>query len=62
MKKVYLPIGSVVLLHGAQKRLMICGRVQTDVETGITYDYSACLYPDGFIDSNSVFLFNNDNI
>lgn len=57
-----LPIGSVVLLNGAQKRLMVCGRVQTDVSTGITYDYSACLYPDGIVDSNSLYMFNNENI
>ena len=47
--KSLLPIGSVVLLNGGEKRLMICGRVQTDVATGKTYDYSACFYPDGII-------------
>lgn len=57
-----LPIGSVVLLKGAQKRLMICGRVQTDVSTGITYDYSACLYPDGIVSSDELYMFNNGNI
>ena len=57
-----LPIGSVVLLDGANKRLMVCGRVQTDVNTGITYDYSACLYPEGIVDSNSLYMFNNEDI
>ena len=41
---------------------MICGRIQTDVATGITYDYSACYYPDGILNSKELFMFNNDNI
>lgn len=60
--KSLLPLGSVVLLKGGQKRLMVCGRIQTDVATGITYDYSACYYPNGIIDSKELFMFNNDNI
>lgn len=60
--KSLLPIGSVVLLNGGEKRLMICGRVQTDVATGKTYDYSACFYPDGIISSKELFMFNNENI
>lgn len=60
--KTLLPIGSVVLLNGGEKRLMICGRIQTDVATGKTYDYSACFYPDGIIDSKELFMFNNENI
>ncbi len=60
--KSLLPIGSVVLLKGGEKRLMICGRIQTDVATGVTYDYSACYYPEGMINSKELFMFNNDNI
>lgn len=62
MKNSLLPIGSVVLLKDANKRLMICGRVQTDVATDKTYDYSACLYPEGIVDSDSLYLFNNGDI
>ncbi len=60
--KSMLPIGSVVLLKGGQKRLMIVGRIQTDVATGTTYDYSGCYYPEGMINSKELFMFNNDNI
>ena len=60
--KTLLPIGSVVLLEGAEKRLMICGRLQTDVSTGKTYDYSGCLYPEGVLDSKEFYMFNNENI
>lgn len=62
MNKNLLPIGSVVLLKGAKKRLMICGRIQTNVATDTTYDYSACYYPEGIIDSKNLFMFNNDDI
>ena len=60
--KPLLPIGSVVLLNGGQKRLMVCGRVQTDTATGKTYDYSGCFYPDGIVDSSQMFLFDNENV
>ncbi len=60
--KSFLPIGSVVLLKNAEKRLMICGRVQEDVAKGERYDYAGCYYPEGIIDSKELFLFNNDDI
>ena len=60
--KNYLPLGSVVLLKGGSKRIMICGRVQTRVEDNTVFDYSACLYPEGFIDAQSMYLFNNEDI
>lgn len=62
MKRNLLPIGSVVRLRDGNKRLMVCGRVQTDVATGKTYDYSACLYPEGVINSEEMYLFDNENI
>ena len=62
MKRNLLPIGSVVRLRDGNKRLMVCGRVQTDVATGKTYDYSACLYPEGMINSEEMYLFDNENI
>ena len=60
--KNYLPIGSIVQLKGGTKRIMVCGRVQTNVETGDIYDYVACLYPEGFIDAKNMYLFNNEDI
>ena len=61
MKKL-LPIGSVVMLKDGNKRVMICGRVQTKIDDGIIYDYSACYFPEGIISPNELFLFNNDDI
>ena len=60
--KNYLPIGSVVMLKGGNKRFMICGRVQTRVPDNEIFDYTACLYPEGYIDAQNMYLFNNEDI
>jgi hypothetical protein len=57
-----LPIGSIVQLKDGEKKLMIIGRAQIDTNTGKRYDYAACLYPEGIIDSKHTVLFNNDAI
>lgn len=59
----YLPIGTVVLLKNGTKRAMISGFCAMDVENkSKIYDYSGCLYPEGFISSNQTLLFNHDQI
>ncbi|WP_243414077.1 DUF4176 domain-containing protein [Oscillibacter sp. CU971] len=58
----FLPIGSVVLLEGGNKRIMICGRIQAQAGSDIIYDYSACYYPEGIVDPQSMFFFNRDAI
>ena len=58
----FLPIGSVVLLKGGNKRIMICGRIQAQAGSDVIYDYSACYYPEGIIDPTSMFFFNRDAI
>ena len=58
----FLPIGSVVLLEGGNKRIMICGRIQAQAGSDIIYDYSACYYPEGIVDPKSMFFFNRDAI
>ena len=62
MYKNLLPIGSVVLLKGGQKRIMITGRIQTRAGEDVIYDYSACYYPQGIVSSDSLFFFNRDAI
>ena len=57
-----LPIGSVVLLKGGEKCLMIIGVVQTNPNDGKQYDYLACLYPEGFIGLEYAYLFNHEEI
>lgn len=58
----YLPVGSVVMLTGGNKRVMICGRIQAQAGTDIIYDYSACYYPEGIVDPKSMFFFNRGDI
>ena len=62
MERNLLPIGSVVLLEGGEKRLMICGRIQVQGNSDIIYDYSGCLFPEGITSSDSMYFFNNDAI
>ena len=62
MYKDMLPVGSVVLLKGGEKRVMICGRIQAKAGENIIYDYSACYYPEGIIDPSAMFFFNRDAI
>ena len=62
MYKDMLPIGSVVLLKGGDKRVMICGRIQAKAGENVIYDYSACYYPEGIVDPSAMFFFNRDAI
>lgn len=57
-----LPLGTIVLLINGSKRLMIYGRYQQHPDTGTSFDYAGCLYPEGNIDSKHIFLFNHSDI
>jgi len=59
----YLPIGSVVLLKKANKRIMITGYVMKSEEVpDKVWDYVGCLYPVGMQTSNKNLLFNHEDI
>lgn len=61
--KELLPIGSVVILKGAIKRLMINGYYSASLEKpNKIYDYSGCLFPEGVISSKVTALFNHNQI
>ena len=60
--KAFLPIGSIVLLKNGSKKVMIYGRLQRRVTDEITYDYIACLYPEGNIGEDYMYLFNHEDI
>ena len=54
----YLPIGTIVMLKGGKKRVMICGFLSINQDTPEkVYDYSGCLYPEGVISTNQTLLF-----
>ena len=58
--KELLPIGSVVLVKEANKRMMIIGLLQ--VSDGQTFDYMAVLYPEGYLSDEQLYLFNHEDI
>ena|SRR5699024_1988575 len=71
-----LPNGSIVLLEGGNKRLMIYGRKQLLTDEGIEdikskgkevrkqtmYDYLGVFYPEGYIDQEHAYVFNHSDI
>ena len=62
-REKYLPIGSVVLLKNAKKRVMVTGFIARAQETGDKiFDYMGCLYPEGVVSSDKNLLFNHDQI
>lgn len=59
----FLPIGTVVLLKEATKKIMIIGYLASDKENEkVIYDYIACLYPEGIVSSQQYLLFNHEQI
>lgn len=63
MREKFLPIGSVVLLKGGKKKLMITGfcSMAEDDRTKV-YDYTGCIYPEGYLNSNQICLFDHEQI
>ena len=61
MFKKLLPIGSIVLLKGGVKKLMVIGlKPVKQEEPDVVYDYIGVMYPEGFMGAETMFLFNHD--
>ena len=59
----FLPIGTVVMLNGGEKRVMITGFCTVaDDDKSKMYDYCGCLYPEGVVSSDKTLLFNHEQI
>lgn len=59
----FLPIGTVCMLKGGTKRLMITGFCAIDNSNpNNMFDYSGCMFPEGFLSSTQTALFNHDQI
>lgn len=59
----YLPIGTVVMLTGGTKRVMITGFcAMQDSNKEKVWDYSGCLYPEGLLSSKQNCLFDHNQI
>lgn len=57
-----LRIGSIVLLKGGNKKLMIYGKNQIRDKDSKEYDYLACLFPEGNLSSELNVFFNHGDI
>lgn len=57
-----LPIGSIVLLRGASKKIMIFGICQTEQGNEKDYDYIGVLYPEGNMSTEMQFMFQHSDI
>lgn len=58
-----LPIGSVVSLYGAEKRLMVLGYLKyLRGDDRKVYDYCGCTFPEGYLNSESTAVFNHEDI
>lgn len=63
MLKGLLPIGSVVLVGNSKKKVMIVGVCQKGGSTEQKlWDYAGVIFPEGYLDSQKMFLFNNEQI
>ena len=74
IEEKFLPIGTVVVLKGGKKELMIInycvkptgkafdknGEIAVDDNT--MFDYGACFYPEGLLTTEQLFTFNHDQI
>ena len=59
----YLPLGTVVLLKDAKKRVMITGyAIKSPQFEGRIFDYIGCLYPEGMISQDKNLLFDHKDI
>ena len=62
MYKNMLPIGSVIRTIGAERKLMVIGRVVTTEENDMIYDYVGVPYPEGINDTDKMYFFNRNQI
>lgn len=63
--KELLPIGSVVLLKNTGKKIMIIGFCQKKIEEkelDKIWDYAGCLYPEGYMSPDTMYLFDHEEI
>ena len=63
MEEKYLPVGTVCLLKGGSKRVMIIGfGIRPNENPDIMYDYLGCLFPEGVVSLEQNMVFNHDQI
>lgn len=60
--RALLPIGSVVALQDAERKLMIIGLKQRSDTEDREYDYAGVLFPEGNLGPGTQLLFDHENI
>ena len=58
----YYPIGTVVILKGGNRPIMIYGRQQLQEGSNLIWDYVACLYPEGNLSDDYNIFFQHEEI
>lgn len=59
----FLPLGSVVLMKEAKKRVMVTGYAVSSPESGDKlWDYIGCLWPEGMVAPDKNLLFDHKDI
>ena len=61
MNEKYLPIGTVVTLKDATKKVMITGYFPMSDDNKM-FDYNACTYPEGVLTTDKTLAFNHEQI
>lgn len=62
LKDKFLPIGSVVLLKGGNKKIMVTGFCSVEGDNEKIYDYCGCIYPEGYLSPSKICLFDHNQI
>ncbi len=63
MKEKYLPIGTIVLIKGSEKKIMVSGFLRMQASNKDTiFDYCGIPYPEGYKGSLETILFNHNQI
>lgn len=62
MNNEFLPIGSVVLLKNATRKILIIGFAQIEENSNKIWDYVGCAYPIGVISNDTTLLFDKEEI
>lgn len=60
-KKV-LPLGSVVLLKGAKRYIVVMGYMMVEEGEDKVWDYMGCAYPIGAVSSEATLMFDRNQI
>lgn len=63
--KNLLPLGTIVILKGTSKKVMIigvCPQSKNDAGETVANDYIGVMYPEGYISADMFMVFDRDNI